>query len=602
MADYYISASSGSDTTGDGSQGNPYRTWIANFSGKYAVGPGDNIYFKRDDKWIGKDGNVVIVSSGSPASPVTLSVWGSGAMPMLIGDSATTTGWVSKGVSSIYMLTNYNPTSIYVVTQQDTMALGRWRGSTSGLAEGTYITTLNTLCVHLWGNSNPATSIVRVGSFRGAGGEFTGLLDIRSAGCYVEVNSLQVVCVNGIGITAAGSSNTFKDCVMIGAGRDGVQAIAYLPNRQFAYNFRWFRGEVCYSSARGTGFGQGFTVNTVSSWVVKAMIQNNFMAGLDFLDYGVNTTNCAQSGAAWCTIRNNSIWNDSSAFDPNLYIDGANNIYIYGNIVSAAGVSGKTNATANIRFGSESPENISETCSAVWIVNNLVYRGHWKGLDAANQPSFPDNISSIRIYNNTVIGHISGGFDSVFAYGDISTANGVFQRNNVFVFGTPSNMLANIYAGTAYTTALDSDYNCFFNRNSSNNIFRSGDSSPQYYTLANWVSQSAGEDNSISASPQYTYVSDTVPDVHADPSSPIIGMGTQGGLAVPAWLPADVFPFGGGVRGVVRADGVWDFTGADLGYHYLSDQAQGYYPSISIGRSAKVTIARDAKLQLQAVQ
>ena len=205
MADYYINQT-GSDGTA-GTEANPWRTFVGNASGNYFLQPGDNVYFHATSVWVGRDAQIYIRSSGTSVNRITLGPYGGAGYPTLIGDSATTEGWQSTGISSIYVLTNYNPTSIYVLTQQDTMALCRWRGQTNNLVEGTFITTLGTLSVRLWGGSDPSVSTIRIGSFRVGTVENRGLLFANSMSSYVTVNSMKVMCVNGVGITASGSSH-----------------------------------------------------------------------------------------------------------------------------------------------------------------------------------------------------------------------------------------------------------------------------------------------------------------------------------------------------------------------------------------------------------
>lgn len=76
-ANYYVSASSGSDTN-PGTQAQPFQT-LAKVNG-LALSAGDSVYLKRGDTW---NEQLVPPSSGTLGNPISFDAYGTGTAPVL---------------------------------------------------------------------------------------------------------------------------------------------------------------------------------------------------------------------------------------------------------------------------------------------------------------------------------------------------------------------------------------------------------------------------------------------------------------------------------------------------------------------------------------
>jgi hypothetical protein len=79
MTDFYISPSTGSDSSGTGSQANPYRTWAKVMT--LTPVAGDNIYLRRGDTFTEALLNNTI--NGTAANRITVDAYGSGNKPVI---------------------------------------------------------------------------------------------------------------------------------------------------------------------------------------------------------------------------------------------------------------------------------------------------------------------------------------------------------------------------------------------------------------------------------------------------------------------------------------------------------------------------------------
>ena len=568
-------------------------------SANNALSPGDICYFKRGDKWVGTNAEIVVNSNGTPLSYITLDAYGTGDDPMFTGAAPTTSGWVYTGANSIYTLGGQSQTHLKVVTQGETKALGRWQGTVTTLPEGTFRRSGTTLYVRLWGNVDPSTADVRVASYAhsssvdGARG-LVGTSRTSTLGDYISFKNLKVLCANGVGMSSSGKDVRFYNCRVCGSGNDGVIFYSELTGSgEDADGTRWYEGEISYCAASGTGYGQGFTGYAIRGWVIDCNIENgggihdNFMAGVDYL-FAHNNHNPNYCGILRCDIFNNGRWQDSISYDPQAYIsDGAHDIFMYGCRVWGWGVqSGATNSKVGIQFGSERPT--TRPCYNISVIGCLAFGGHGPGIKS-NQVCYgsttecppsgttaPNNMLNVNVVNNTF-----AGIDAVtsvpsedrvisVSFAERTEANNWNWKNNIFICDATS---VNDFMLTG--TWLDLDYNLYYRRgqSSSATIFKVSGTS---YTMATWKSFSGKDANSAYGNPLVTLDSDTLFDAHLSPSSPAINAGLADAFTPPDWLPEDLFPYGGVVRGTTQVDGTIDEIAShiDLGYHYNSDYVE----------------------------
>ncbi|MEO1035209.1 MAG: hypothetical protein AAFX44_06570 [Pseudomonadota bacterium] len=142
-ADTFHFSQSGSDTTGDGSLGNPYRsTTLAN---TLTLTPGDTLLFERGGDYT--DAPLLIDDSGQNGSRITVDAYGAGDRPL----------FATAIVTGDYVTWN----NIHLDNQflDDTRGL-QWRGE-NGIADGFLIERMAADCLEMetTGTSNPSLTV-----------------------------------------------------------------------------------------------------------------------------------------------------------------------------------------------------------------------------------------------------------------------------------------------------------------------------------------------------------------------------------------------------------------------------------------------------------
>jgi hypothetical protein len=589
---FYFS-STGSDSTGDGTIDTPWKTFKAKKSSTNALNPGEVCYFKRGDVWYGSDAEIEVNSNGTSDNPIILDAYGTGDDPKFVGATLTTTWTQHSGEIWKKDLGAYATVKTVGVNWDE--ALCYWSGSLLSMPRGTYyedFATPSTVYVRLYDGSDPNSSSMYVGRYE----HYSGRGLIRSSrtagyGNYVHFKNLDCYYANGVGMSSSGTWVQFFDCKCIGAGNDGVlfyrdtRTIGSQENAQYS---RWWRGEIAWNvayggAALGTGhYGQGFTTYSPYTWIVGStsdycLVHDNYMAGIDFLDFGSNSL-VRYSGAAWCKVYNNGRWqNDAGSYDPNIYVDGGQYIYIYGNIVYGSGrQDGSKNSKAGIAVGSEHPYPDKPT-KLVWTINNLVYDCHWVTVGIDNANSTTADLRDLIFANNTLIDYSGGSSEMVFTSSDIdpNAASTIEFRNNI--------MVCNTYMARWVNSGITMNNNLYYRRDqASSATIYSTDGGTTNYTLASWRTLTGEDLASTYGDPLLIDSAEATMDAHIQHTaageagnSPAIDLGVNNPFTIPDWLPTDVFPYGGAVRGTTRSDGVFDDTTSsiDAGFHYLSDQA-----------------------------
>jgi uncharacterized repeat protein (TIGR02059 family) len=120
-ADYYVS-SSGSDSANGLSSSTPWQTISKVNSAFSSINPGDRILFRRGDRFYGA---LQISRSGASGNPITISAYGTGAIPVITGFT-TITGWTNYG-GGVYSkaLTCQSRPNMVTVNGVNT-PVGRW--------------------------------------------------------------------------------------------------------------------------------------------------------------------------------------------------------------------------------------------------------------------------------------------------------------------------------------------------------------------------------------------------------------------------------------------------------------------------------------------
>ncbi|MEO8962303.1 MAG: hypothetical protein ABI325_10495, partial [Ginsengibacter sp.] len=97
--DYYIS-NSGNDSNSGTVVSSPWQT-LNKLNSFKDLSPGDNVYFKRGDSFVG---SITVNQSGTSGNPITFGAYGTGANPIITG-FVTIDSWRNLG-NNIWQSTN----------------------------------------------------------------------------------------------------------------------------------------------------------------------------------------------------------------------------------------------------------------------------------------------------------------------------------------------------------------------------------------------------------------------------------------------------------------------------------------------------------------
>lgn len=560
---YYISSSTGSDSTGNGSVSTPFKTFKgAGLNVQNALDPGDRVLFKRGDEWIGDDADVEIYSSGTADKYIFMGAYGTGSiLPKFTGSITTASlgaafeGWVLSSGSIYYANTSpdtYIDWVPYIVGQDDNTVLHR-RTSLAAVTAGSFYYDPTTKKLYVWcsDSANPSTHTMRIGKYKG---QYVPLVRTKwntTGAAYIVWSNLHVRFANQHAFGFAGSHNKVFDCLAELSGREGFYFGAYLlADADYGLCVR------CVSSknaAGGSGTGQGFTVETKYTWLIDSVAKDNFMAGFDWLGYN-SQTDPSFGGCIRCISDHNGQNPISSqSWDPGFYVDGAHDLVFLDCIwKNQGGASG--NQQAGFAIGSEHPT--TNPTYNIKIINGL-------GYDNPGQAVFigttgPEGVSDVEVWGSTL--------KSSTYYRVVSVAADVTDvkfRNNI-VYHSDSAPAMGI-AGNAAPT-YESDYNVFYNTHANGYIYASNGSN---YTLANWLTVSDDDDNSIQANPLFVDVANNNLHLQAintghPADSPAINLHDP-------FFPYDYVLSMGATRSTNALDPM-DFR--DAGFHWLADSVE----------------------------
>ena len=510
--------------------------------------------------------------------------------------------WTTNGSG----VQSYTPTYVQAAAQTQTHlktvaytisgthgGLGYWSGSTTQLQRGTFKRSSNTLYVRMPNDEDPATSNVRIGNFSHSSGDGShGLLrgaEDENHSSYQWYRDITILGPNGVGFSFNGTGNRSANIKVFGAGQDGFLCwhLGFLGACTDGVNYY---DEYAFNAAGANGAGgsgQGWTTwGGPYMWAVgyaddpTPFSHDNFMAGIDFLDFN-SSTNVTESGTMRLRIKNNGRNRSDPSYDSGLYDDGASEVFHYGTVVSGSGTGeGRAyNARAGIAFASEHPT--TKPAENLYDINSLVFGNHWVTTDSGeicyssttecppDGNTKPNNNYNHVHANGTYLSYDAGTFDMVYSFGSIDpTAHNLKYKNNIVIADS-----AYVYAygvGSTFTTSMEADYNHYYRRGGSTNLWASNGGGSPFYTLSQWQSTTGEDANSTNSDPLLTNNGDS-PDPTLQDGSPAINTGTTTPYTIPAWLPAtiayDIGPQG--LRGSTRPSGAIDDVASnmDKGYH-----------------------------------
>lgn len=553
-----------------------------------ALSPGDTLNFKRGDTWEGSEAEVKPATSGTSGSPIIVQSYGTGARPIFTGSPVTTGCTVHSGTIYTCSGVSTDVNSVGVEISGVRQGLGWWGGSNTTLPQGTWRRESTTLYVNLPGGVNPNTNNLRIGNYSHSSGDGShGLISAAEDQAYAShiwYRDLEVHMANGVGFSFNGTGNRALNMKVTAAAQDGFLCwhLGFLGECTDGVDYY---GEYAYNAAGangGGGSGQGWTTwGGPFMWAVGTWSHHNFMAGFDWLDFNAST-NVTESGCLRCQSNNNGLARTDPSYDSQFYVDGASEIFIYGAVCYGSGVGSGTAANARSCFALASEHPTSKPGENIWVVNSLAYQSHWVTADSgeicygsttecppSGDSTPPNNLYNHQWINNTLLSYDAGTFDMIYSFGEIDpTAHNLKFKNNIVVADS-----AYVYAygiGSTLTTALESDYNQYYRRGGSTNLWASSGGNSPYYTLAAWQSATGEDANSAYGDPLLVNNGDSA-DPNLGGGSPAIDSGLEDPYTIPAWLPAtisyDIGPEG--LRGSTVAAGTFDdvATNMDKGYH-----------------------------------
>ena len=638
MATYYWS-NAGSDSNNGTSPSTSFATFTGSGKGAgAALSAGDLCLFKAGDIWYGSNAQITVASNGTVGSPIVFDRYGlaSDPDPIFCG-SVITSSWTSQG-GNIYSKSGQG--TVNTVGVDGEYALGRYGGSVTTLPARTFRNSSGTLYIRLEDDSNPSGHTIYVPQYFPSA--YTALVRTNnSTGDYVQFNHFKIMYAQEIGGESKNLSVYFNDCHFLGNGRDGHTMNHNTGSSIDCTGSRAVRCIATYNNAGGAGYGQGFTVHGQSCWLINCTSAMNGMAGGDFLQEASPARNCIQSGAIYCVFFKNGQNPGSSGAttDSPLYIDGANNILVYGCTLHGAGIGTQASVASCLRIDNEHPD--VQTVSNIHIINNLIYDTDYYCIQIANDINVSGsykNLTGIELINNTFAktNDIFGGCLSVL---DLSTTDSLVMKNNIFAKTTGATYppWRNMTAAALGTNVsrVTSDYNDWW-RSTGTTLFTL-DSVNKTWT--DWQASPLSKDaNGINSNPQFsltnptawatttlyshgTYVTqsslvylcivnhtsgtfatdlathkwllvDTFLDARLQRislgesnDSPCIDVGVETPWTPPSWVTtAGVLTDNGAVVGSTRIDNVADDTtvSMDMGYHYYTPTPYGALVSADV--------------------
>ena len=491
-ATYYFSTS-GNNTTGKGTQAEPYYSVCGAWKnagcttgenkislGEVKLNPGDQLLFKRGDEWVGLDAQWTIDAKGDPDNPITFAAYGDPNLSRPI----------FRGAKSAFEMgrdnwTNVPGTSIWYVSgiewwpniaaQEDTakdgphlfagwsvqgVTLANGWNSNLSMVRGTYFYESSTKRLYVWRTDNlkpdhaagrdifigrtPQDGTDRlVKVYKGYAGTST---DLKYVGGNYVFKDLHAKLSSGYGFASSYPNTQFINCLselnamegfIIDRSRWGAPSPGAKDN--LIKNCISRRNNM----GQGSGIGQSITIEAENVTVEDAEVYENAWAGIDFLDYNAKTkTNGGK--VINCQVHNNGIQPTSrDNFDPNIYIDGGSDITIMNTRIWAGGVDPRgekkrLRPNPGIAVGVE--QNgfaIGKRPANIRIINNLVFGNMGQAINISGLTGGQDAISDVQIIGNTLQRDRKD--DELRSYYDQS---GVDQGERLFGFSNMTGGLA----------------------------------------------------------------------------------------------------------------------------------------------------------------
>lgn len=558
---YYISYSTGNDSTGDGSIGTPWKTWDgADLDVTDALSAGDVVRFMRGDTWTGNDAEVYIDSSGTAANPIVIEAYGAGADPILQCSTLTAANTWSLDSGSIYVYDNSITWWPNWVFESDTSTPLIAKGSKGDMSAGTsYYDGTNDL-IYVWtsDSADPDTHTMYIPNDNAQ-----GVVSVWNTSDYVTMKNIEVQHSKNDAFAVRGDYFVGESLTARWAAGAGI----YLFHNMPTYGADYAQIQNCYVTRTNIYTSQAYTIEGSNNWIYDSVAENNYMAGFDFLDYSEYTV-VENSGLVRCIAKNNGL--RPGTYDANIYIDGASYIWII-DCISDTPAPDETSTWHNgIRIEDEHPDE-GDDPHHIYIIGNLVY-GQRDSAFAIGSDSYGSDFDYIYVYGNTFKrGDITNAFRTVMIQNIDNATYGVDFRNNI-VDGGGSALIR--WGRYELKSNFHADYNLYYRDTPSQYLFEVDSDNDEntahvYMTLSEWKDWSGEDANSVELDPDFADDSDDYGAYHL--SHIASGQATDSG----ALDVGDDTYRSSGRRGLplgtTRTDKTVDDAGdVDIGYHYPS--------------------------------
>lgn len=445
--------------------------------------------------------------------------------------------------------------------------------------------------IELFDNSNPNSHTITFGRY---GPSFRGIVRTDDTyGQYIDFLNITVQGAFNCGFSSSGQFVTFSNSVGQFDGREGFYLIKNaVSNATGAANNTLDNDISQYNNGNmvnGGNAGQGITTEAPYTQIIDTTANNNWMWGIAWNNYNTST-NASYGKCIRCIAYNNSqraYEKDGFGFDaPGYGVNGSHNVQF---IDSTAYTSGSrfsdsvANAVYTVELETEDPAQFS--VYNIDIINNLIYNNNFVSLEsqAINCSGAACNINS----NIRVIGTTFGatGDQTFFLFGSMLPASsgglGVTLYNDIFE-QTGADGIS--YWGTP-NFPVNSDYNTYFNGNSSHFIFDSPYGTPSI-TLAAWQASSGQDAHSQYINPVFATDGGVVGGINQNfhlsstssgqgSNSPALGVGLANVLGS-QYVYSSI--------GTVLTNNTVDNAAAPAeGYHYLAQYVSSTFPSTQVG-------------------
>jgi len=490
---YYVSSSQGNDTN---SGTNPAAAWLTvsniyNHSyGGRSFRPGDSILFRAGDSF---DGPVVVNQGGTNGVPITLDRYGSGANPIIYGDTPHAVWQAVAGYTGLYAADLGCLLPVAPIDRvYDTNGLVYYHllQGTNTLAN--YLSTFTNTC---WGSSGNYAYVMTRNSNAPAQLHLFRTSVVLLSGGYHIIQNLQIGN-GGAGISVDGQSNIVRNNLIHDGTKSGIMVYDGVGT------------QVVSNTILNNGYTMIYLVGGGNNWVSynTGITNGRTICGNVVLPAGWDTSGVGLDASTNNLVEHNYFAHMNQAFFDYYFEEGSEVRYNYGFHASC----GASPSGTGLLFHH----------------NILDLDGAGSGLSvsyAYDSTQSPGPATGTNLIYNNVIYNFTG----YGCYGTSNSSAGVCLRNNIFVTPSTTTIMASMGQG------VDLNYNLYFCSGGTPKQWTWN--SAREATFGVFQAASGKEANGIYANPQFVSASPTnAADFQVKSNSPCVDAGQN--LKLAGWL------------------------------------------------------------------